>query len=424
MQPISIQQLAKLMLLRKESGENPYLLFLGAGVSISSGVSNMSDLIDRFLIDFGLVSDDKLPEMDRDKRFQQFISEMENLSQSERYAWLKEGFKDLKPSLGFIALTKLIEDGYFDVIFTTAWDRLLNLSLNSSHVIKNKNNFRFYVRGVNQDDFIIREFRRPSTQRIKILKLHGEIDSGVIFVTPKETANFPNNIANLLKDFFKTRDLIMIGYSVSDMDVQRCIDQNENTLIYINPKPLNNQLLLSLASNYKYPKQIVGRDGEFDVFMNKLYEAIFNKKVKLESLGKGTTKMPQVFISYARQDADAARKINEDLKRRGVDTWFDEESLLPGQNWRTAIKKAIKDSRFFLALLSSNSVTKKGFVNKELREALELLDEFPESAIFIIPVRLNNCTPSHEKLLDLNWVDLFISWQDGIEKILRSIQTP
>jgi hypothetical protein len=38
----------------------------------------------------------------------------------------------------------------------------------------------------------------------------------------------------------------------------------------------------------------------------------------------------------------------------------------------------------FLALLSQNSVTKRGYVQKELSEALDILDEFPSSEIFII----------------------------------------
>lgn len=109
------------------------------------------------------------------------------------------------------------------------------------------------------------------------------------------------------------------------------------------------------------------------------------------------------------------------MSKAGIQVWFDKKSLLPGQKWRNVIKTAIKNSRYFLAILSSNSVTQKGYVQKEVSEALDLLDEFPESEIFIIPIRLDECEPSHEKLKDLHWANLFSDWDDGLIKILASM---
>ncbi len=55
MHAININQLAKRMHTRKEQGEKPYVLFLGTGISISSGVSDMNVLIKRLLIDSGVM---------------------------------------------------------------------------------------------------------------------------------------------------------------------------------------------------------------------------------------------------------------------------------------------------------------------------------------------------------------------------------
>ena len=74
---------------------------------------------------------------------------------------------------------------------------------------------------------------------------------------------------------------------------------------------------------------------------------------------------PNVFISYARQDLDVAKRIFKDLKANGMEPWFDEESLLPGQNWRTEIDREIRNSRFFLPLLSTRSLTKEGTFRKK-----------------------------------------------------------
>lgn len=132
---------------------------------------------------------------------------------------------------------------------------------------------------------------------------------------------------------------------------------------------------------------------------------------------------PKVFLSYAHEDVDAASRLYEELKLAGVDAWFDKKDLLPGKIWKAAIRQAIRDSRYFLAILSKNSVNKRGFVQKELMEALDMLDNFPQSEIFIIPVRLDDCEPSHERLREIQWVDMFPSWKNGLDKILTSIRS-
>lgn len=129
-----------------------------------------------------------------------------------------------------------------------------------------------------------------------------------------------------------------------------------------------------------------------------------------------------VFICYAREDLEMAERIHRHLNQSGISTWLDKFHLLSGQRWKSEVKKAIRDCEYFLALLSSSSVSKRGYVQKELREALDLLDEFPESERFIIPVRLDDCHPSHEKLNDLHWVDLFPSYNDRFKDLLGAIR--
>lgn len=130
----------------------------------------------------------------------------------------------------------------------------------------------------------------------------------------------------------------------------------------------------------------------------------------------------QIFLSYAREDVETAERIHNDLKKWGLNSWFDREALRGGDRWKNAIKKAIRQSSHFIALLSSKSVTKRGYVQKELREALEVLDEVPESDIFIIPVRLDESEPSQDTLHELHWIDLFPSYEEGFKNILRAIR--
>jgi TIR domain len=131
-----------------------------------------------------------------------------------------------------------------------------------------------------------------------------------------------------------------------------------------------------------------------------------------------------VFISYAREDSGAALRLYEDLKpRTDLRLWLDKKDLLPGQTWNLEIRKAIKNSRFFIALFSSTSVNKRGYVQKEFKLALDVLDEFPEGEIFAIPARLDNCEIPYEKFRSIERVDLFQDWNEGIHRLLRTFET-
>ena len=127
----------------------------------------------------------------------------------------------------------------------------------------------------------------------------------------------------------------------------------------------------------------------------------------------------QVFISYAREDIATAKRLYQDLKTAGVKPWMDEYDLLVGQNWKATITRTIEQSDFFLALLSSNSLSKQGYVQKELRRAMSVLEEMPPTDIFLLPARLEDCKPEDERLRDLNWADLFPDYDAGLNKLIR-----
>ncbi len=132
----------------------------------------------------------------------------------------------------------------------------------------------------------------------------------------------------------------------------------------------------------------------------------------------------KIFLSYAREDMGMAKQLYNDLKRYGLDVWLDAESLLPGDRWKDKIQDAIENCNYFIALLSTKSVNKKGFVQKELKTALEVLDLFPSSERFILPIRLDDCEICERKLKEHHWVDLFpeSKYQNGLRKILQVVR--
>jgi hypothetical protein len=129
------------------------------------------------------------------------------------------------------------------------------------------------------------------------------------------------------------------------------------------------------------------------------------------------------FISYAREDRETAQRLYQDLRASGATPWIDVEDILGGQEWKQEITRAIADSSHFIALLSINSVNKQGYVQKELRQALDLLDTFPPGHVFIIPVRIDESEPRHERLAELHWIDLFPRYDNGFSRLLRSLRS-
>ena len=130
----------------------------------------------------------------------------------------------------------------------------------------------------------------------------------------------------------------------------------------------------------------------------------------------------QVFLSYARENIDDARKLKASLEQNDIDIWFDEDNLLPGQNWKLEISRAIVNSSLVILLVSNESLSKRGYVQVEMKKALNILEEIPDSDIFIIPVRINSCEIFEPGLNDLHWVDLFPSYQRGVESIMKAIE--
>lgn len=125
------------------------------------------------------------------------------------------------------------------------------------------------------------------------------------------------------------------------------------------------------------------------------------------------------FLCHSSGDKQQVRDLHRRLKQASIDCWLDEEDLLPGQDWDREIRKAIKRARFVLACFSESSINKAGYVQKELKFALDRADEQPEDTIFLIPVRLAQCEIPR-RLSHLHYVDLY--QPQGFDKLLKVLQ--
>jgi|WetSurMetagenome_2_1015567.scaffolds.fasta_scaffold179547_2 hypothetical protein len=115
----------------------------------------------------------------------------------------------------------------------------------------------------------------------------------------------------------------------------------------------------------------------------------------------------RVFLCHASQDKPVVRELYLQLVGEGwIDPWLDQEKLLPGQDWGLEIDKAVENCDAVIICLSINSVTKEGYIQKEIRKVLDIALEKPEGAVFIIPLRLDDCEPSRQ-LAKWQYVDYF-----------------
>jgi len=115
----------------------------------------------------------------------------------------------------------------------------------------------------------------------------------------------------------------------------------------------------------------------------------------------------KVFLCHSSNDKPAVREIYQRLKSETwIDPWLDEEELYPGQDWDLEIEKAVEKTDTVLVFLSNNSVSKEGYIQRELRMILRMADYKPEGTIFTLPLRLDNCSLPHRLSMN-HYVDLF-----------------
>jgi len=102
--------------------------------------------------------------------------------------------------------------------------------------------------------------------------------------------------------------------------------------------------------------------------------------------------MSQVFISYSRKDLSFVERLASDLKRAGLDVWYDMSGIGGGSRWRAEIESALKNSQFVIVVLSPDSISSE-WVEREFLFANNLKRK-------IIPLMYRPCE------LPLNYINL------------------
>ena len=137
-----------------------------------------------------------------------------------------------------------------------------------------------------------------------------------------------------------------------------------------------------------------------------------------------TKRKLRVFLCHASQDKPVVRDLYQRLRSETwIDPWLDEERLLPGQDWNLEIEKAVESSDAVIVCVSNTSVAKEGYVQKELRQVLNIALEKLEGAIFVLPVKLDDC-PLPRQLKDRQALNYFPASQQAtaFDKLKTSLK--
>jgi formylglycine-generating enzyme required for sulfatase activity len=130
--------------------------------------------------------------------------------------------------------------------------------------------------------------------------------------------------------------------------------------------------------------------------------------------------MARIFLCHASEDKTQVREVYHRLRAiEGFEPWLDEEDLLPGQEWAWEIPRALQTSDFILVFFSRASVAKRGYVQREMKLALDAWQEIPEGTIHTIPVRIDECEVP-ESFRRYHWANLFDP--NGFDHIVCAIR--
>jgi tetratricopeptide (TPR) repeat protein len=210
-------------LISKRNNNTPnFALFIGAGASASSGIKTASQMITEWRRQLyeqsksGETFEKWLKKQDwyDDEEEYSILFEKTYDQRSQRRVYIEECVKDAKPSWGYIYLSNIIARNYFNVIFTTNFDDLLNESCFLYADLRPV---------VCAHDSAVADIRVTSA-RPKIIKLHGDFLYDSIKNTVRETETLDKNMRDKFMQFAREYGLVVIGYGGNDRSVMDILD--------------------------------------------------------------------------------------------------------------------------------------------------------------------------------------------------------
>lgn len=234
----SMSDLIRHIKTKEPSSPANYSIFLGAGASVTSGIRTASQLIDewakelyeRYQMRQAESADDAKRFFENghsswyslDNPYSSLFEKKFDLP-TQRRRFVEQEVDGKFPSIGYAYLTSLVDENFFNTIFTTNFDDLINEAF---YLFSNSRPI------VCAHDSSVHSISITS-KRPKVVKLHGDYLFDDIKSTLRETESLEQNTKEKFVEFCKEYGLIVVGYSGSDrsiMDVLEFLARQENYL--------------------------------------------------------------------------------------------------------------------------------------------------------------------------------------------------
>ena len=122
-----------------------------------------------------------------------------------------------------------------------------------------------------------------------------------------------------------------------------------------------------------------------------------------------TPSRPTIFVSYASQDREAARRLGDALPAYGLEVWYDESELGGGDAWDQKIRRQIRECDYFMPLVSAQTESRhEGYFRREWRLAVERTLDMADDHPFLLPVVIDETDAARarvpEKFFAVQWL--------------------
>lgn len=384
--------------------DNPnYILLLGAGCSVTSGIKSGQSLTDEWRKHIYLLHN-KSATYDENKAIQWLKDTQSNwYNPAREYASLFEKMydqprqrrmfietivKDAFPSLGYAYLVKLISNKYFNAIFTTNFDDLINEAF--YHFSDTRPIVCAHDSSINSVTL--------TSARPKIIKLHGDYLFDDIKATLRETESLEENIRNKFIEFVKEYGLIVVGYGGYDRSVM-------DVLYY----------LLKSENYFKHGIYWCLRDGDY--INDDLRKLLWKDRVYYVKIEGFDELFADIFNHELPKSFPVDSNIFSDKITTSLNSFINNNSLINSNNptikdHLRRIKREQNSNDYFNTL---KSIKERDFQRESKPDAIEAADLVDADIIFLVHLDKEIKFENYEKALKMSEAKLKENIHDSLK---------
>ena len=99
-----------------------------------------------------------------------------------------------------------------------------------------------------------------------------------------------------------------------------------------------------------------------------------------------------IFLSYARENLEAVKRVKSALDKAGLPVWFDSDQIQVGQDWQRRIAENVKSCALFLPVMSRETTAQRrdAYFRVEWNRANERTQRMAPGEVFITPLVIDD----------------------------------